>query len=257
MTEPRSQNNPSSLLNRLYVWLSEPLAIVILMFCTTTAIAQPFYIPTGSMEPTLQIGDALIGSKFAYGYSRYSMPLALGPKSETRLLGRLPNRGDVVVFRLPRDPTVVYVKRVVGLPGDRLRMVHGHLVINGSVLSLTPAGTGSDEAGNGDGVTSAKFTETLPGGVRHPIFKWSWDGPLDNTQTFVVPRGHLFMMGDNRDNSLDSRVAAADGGVGYVPVENLMARADLVLGSYDFLNMRGVRSWPGLVRLSRFFHSVT
>ena len=128
---------------KLAAWLSEPLAIVILVFCTTTAIAQPFYIPSGSMEPTLQIGDALIGSKFAYGYSRYSVPLALGPRLQTRLFSRSPKRGDVVVFSLPRDPKVTYVKRLIGLPGDRIQMVEGRppLLINDAMpLPLVAAG---------------------------------------------------------------------------------------------------------------------
>src|SRR5579862_9708738 len=114
---------PRKYLSPLMRWLSEPLAIIVAVFCATTAVAQPFYVPSGSMEPTLQIGDALIGSKFAYGYSRYSLPFAFAPKADSRLLGRLPRRGDVAVFRLPRDPQVTYVKRVIGLPGDRVQMV--------------------------------------------------------------------------------------------------------------------------------------
>jgi signal peptidase I len=248
--------NDPTMLGRLYRRLSEPLAIIILMFCTTTAIAQPFYVPTGSMEPTLQIGDALIGSKFAYGYSRYSLPMGLGPRSETRFLGRLPNRGDVAVFRLPRDPRVTYVKRVIGLPGDHIQMIDGHLVINGQTAPLTQAGTGRVEGEDGSFSPVAQFIEILPGGVRHPIFKMHWDGMLDNTPVFVVPAGHLFMMGDNRDNSLDSRVPAEDGGVGFVPLENLMARAEVTVGSYDFPQMRGPASWLGLVRFSRFLRGV-
>src|SRR5438128_9316702 len=105
-------------------WLAEPLAMVVLMVCATTAIAQPFYIPSGSMEPTLQIGDALLGTKFAYGYSRWSLPYGLGPASETRLMGKLPKRGDIVIFRLPRDTHTTLIKRVIGLPGDQVQMVH-------------------------------------------------------------------------------------------------------------------------------------
>src|SRR5215469_18205691 len=119
------------LAHRLVNWLIEPLAAILLTVCATTAVAQPFYIPSGSMEPTLQIGDALLGTKFAYGYSRWSLPYGLGPSSETRLLGKLPKRGDIVIFRLPRDTHSTLIKRVIGLPGDRIQMVGGRLVING------------------------------------------------------------------------------------------------------------------------------
>jgi signal peptidase I len=246
----------TSPLRRLYDWLVEPLAMLILVFGSTTTLAQPFYVPSGSMEPTLQIGDALIGSKFPYGYSRYSLPFPFGPTSQARLLGRLPKRGDVVVFRLPRDPSQTYVKRVIGLPGDRIQMVEGRLTINGQRVPLTPAGAAMVENEDGSLSPIDLYDETLPGGVRHAIFKRRWDGMLDNTPVYVVPAGHIFAMGDNRDNSLDSRVAPQDGGVGYVPIENLMARADVTIGSYDFLNIKGPASWPGLLRLDRFFKSI-
>ncbi len=127
--------------------VGEPLATVAFVFTATTALAQPFYVPSGSMEPTLQIGDAFLGSKFAYGYSRYSMPIAIGPHSQRRLLGKLPNRGDVVVFRHPRDAKETLVKRVIGLPGDTVQMVHGRLVINGHMLPLERAGSASWRTG--------------------------------------------------------------------------------------------------------------
>jgi signal peptidase I len=234
--------------------VAEPALTMLFVFFATTAIAQPFYVPSGSMEPTLQIGDALLGSKYAYGYSRWSMPLGLGPASETRLLGRAPRRGDVVVFRLPRDTHVTYVKRVVGLPGDRIQMRQGHLFINGVEPPLRPEGIGQVEDEQGLQHDIARFTETLPGGVRHVIFKRGWTGPLDDTPVFLVPAGHYFMMGDNRDNSLDSRVPQTDGGVGFVPAENLVARADVTLVSYDFLS--DAKSWLGRVRASRFFKAI-
>src|ERR1700754_2293153 len=111
-------------LRTFFKWLAEPVLVAGLMFVATTAIAQPFYVPSGSMEPTLQIGDAMLGTKFAYGYSRWSLPLGIGPVSDTRLFGKAPKRGDVVIFRLPRDPKETLVKRVIGLPGDRIQMIH-------------------------------------------------------------------------------------------------------------------------------------
>ena len=208
------------------------------------------------MEQTLQIGDAFLGSKFPYGYSRYSMPFAMGPHSATRLMGKLPVRGDVVVFRHPRDAKEILVKRVIGLPGDTVQMVHGRLLINGRALPLERAGSGLVEDASGNKVAVARYTETLPGGAKHSIFKWQWEGLLDNTVPVKVSAGHLFMMGDNRDNSLDSRVAQADGGVGLVPVENLMARADLMIGSYDYLNAGAVQNWAKQIRLARFFSGI-
>ena len=240
----------------LFRWLLEPVLTMGLVVFATTAMAQPFYIPSGSMEPTLQIGDALLGSKFAYGYSRYSLPFGFGPASQTRLLGKLPKRGDVVIFKLPRDPHETLIKRVIGLPGDRVQMVRGRLMINGQMVRLEPAGIGRVEQADGHLDEIDRFVETLPGGVKHLIFKARWNGPLDDTPVFAVPAGHIFAMGDNRDNSTDSRVAPDDGGVGFVPAENLVARADLMLGSYDYLNARAVWTWLGQIRLSRFLHTI-
>jgi len=231
-------------------------AVLAISLASTTAIAQPFYVPSGSMQPTLAIGDAFIAAKYPYGYSRYSVPFALGPSSEHRLLQQMPKVGDVIVFRLPSNPHETLVKRAVGLPGDRIQMIGGRLFVNGKELALRPDGQGKVEAEDGSVMSTSRYVETLPNGVTHPIFKWTWTGPLDNTQEFVVPPGHIFAMGDNRDNSLDSRVPVAEGGVGFVPVENLVGRAEFVVGSYDFLNVRSVWASITSFRVSRFFNSV-
>jgi signal peptidase I len=241
---------------RLVAAVKEPCAVAGLVLVSTTAIAQPFYVPSGSMEPTLQIGDGLIATKFDYGYSRYSVPFAFGPASATRLLQKMPARGDIVLFRMPNKPSETLVKRLIGLPGDRIQMQGGRLWINGALLPLRAAGTTNAEWHDGSPIRVGKFIETLPGGRKHPIFKQGWNGPLDDTRLFTVPAGHLFMMGDNRDDSTDSRVDPADGGVGYVPIENVVGRARIVVGSVDFLHAPSLLGWPAQTRLGRFLTGV-
>lgn len=222
-----------------------------------TVAFEPFNIPSGSMIPTLLVGDYLFVSKYAYGYSRHSMPFS--PELfQGRIFGSLPARGDVAVFKYPRDNSTDYIKRIVGLPGDRIQMRGGRLFLNGQEVPREGLGLYTVE-GDGPRMTVRRYRETLPaagGGapVRHEILEASDDGQYDNTTEYVVPAGHVFAMGDNRDNSLDSREMNA---VGFVPVENLVGRAEMIFFSVDgTAAWWEVWAWPFAVRWDRIFSGV-
>jgi signal peptidase I len=193
---------------------------------------QPFTIPSASMEPNLYQGDYIIVSKYSYGYSRHSIPFS-PPIFSGRIFERAPQRGDIVVFKLPRDGHTDYVKRVIGLPGDRIQMKQGLLYLNGQQVPRTPVGEVKEDSGYGFVRDVARYRETLPGGKSFLTNDYGADGELDNTDLYVVPEGHYFMMGDNRDNSSDSRVPPEAGGVGYVPAENLVGKAQIILLSWN------------------------
>jgi signal peptidase I len=237
--------------------IADIAVIALIVLAAKTAIAEPFYVPSGSMEPTLLIGDELLATKFPYGYSGASLPSFLVPLQTPRVLSALPKRGDVVVFRWPGDRSQVWVKRVIGLPGDRIGLRDGRVWLNGTPVGIRPAGIGESEVEDGSVVSAARYIETLPGGREHPIFKLVERGELDNTPDVVVPPDHLFVMGDNRDNSADSRVPVRAGGVGLLPIEDLVGRVDAVVGSWDLaVKRRPLTEWPSGLRLSRFFTGV-
>jgi signal peptidase I len=239
-----------------WIWVREPLATIAVVLVSTTALAQPFYVPSGSMEPTIAIGDEIVAAKYAYGYGKYAPPFGAAKFMKDRMLAASPKVGDVVVFHPESDPGHAWVKRVIGLPGDHIQMLAGRLIINGKMLALKRDGSGNVEDGDGQYREVPRFIETLPDGKQHAIFKWETNGPLDNTVVFVVPQGHMFLMGDDRDNSYDSRVPAAEGGIGFVPMANLVGRAEFVLGSVDFLNAPTLLNWPGEFRIARLFKGV-
>ncbi|HEY1475685.1 MAG TPA: signal peptidase I [Pseudolabrys sp.] len=232
-------------------------AIVLAVFVAKGALAEPFYVPSGSMEPTLLIGDALLASKYPYGYGTASLPIQINLPETGRVFGETPKLGDVVVFRWPGNRSQAWVKRVVGLPGDRIQMRQGQLFINDRAAALKSEGVGEAEDDNGRSERAMRYVETLPNGVSHEIFKQRDNGPLDNTPEVTVPAGKLFVLGDNRDNSADSRIAVREGGVGLLPIDNLVGRADAVVGSWDLgIRSKPVWTWLSGFRVARFFTAV-
>ncbi|MBI4183797.1 MAG: signal peptidase I [Proteobacteria bacterium] len=227
-------------------------AILIALVIRTLAY-EPFNIPSGSMIPTLLVGDYLFVSKFSYGYSRHSLPFSL-PLIPGRVLYTPPERGDVVVFKLPRDNKTDYIKRVVGLPGDHIQVRGGILHINGEPVKRERIRDYVVREGGGNAAVIPQFIETLPAGHRHRILEMTDEGSLDNTPVYVVPPGHIFAMGDNRDNSLDSRVLSS---VGFVPIENLVGRAEILFFSTDgSASWWEVWKWPFATRYTRLFQRI-
>ncbi len=232
---------------------------VLIAVVVRTFLYEPFNIPSGSMKPTLLVGDYLFVSKFAYGYSRHSLPFspALG---EGRLFGSLPERGDVAVFKLPSNNKTDYIKRIVGLPGDRIQVKSGILFVNNVEVVRTPLDDFLEDEGHQVNVVK-RYEETMPSFDGEQDDTVSYEvldlisegrGEYDNTEIFVVPEGHVFAMGDNRDNSLDSRAK-----VGFVPLDNLVGRAEIIFFStngrarfWEFWN------WPMTIRYGRLLNMI-
>jgi signal peptidase I len=222
---------------------------VLIALVVRTFLYEPFNIPSGSMKPTLLIGDYLFVSKLSYGYSRYSFPFGLGPFSG-RIFASEPERGDVVVFKLPSDNSTDYIKRIIGLPGDEIQVKGGILYINGEPVKRKRIEDFVERTPDGRELRRLpQYIETLPNGRKHRILEVSDQGPLDNTGVYKVPEGHYFAMGDNRDNSQDSRVLSA---VGFVPDVNLVGRAEILFFSTNgSAHLWEVWKWPEAIRFNR------
>lgn len=216
---------------------------------------EPFHIPSESMLPTLLVGDYLFVSKFAYGYSRFSMPYS-PPLFSGRVLENVPERGDVAVFRYPGDTSIDYIKRVIGLPGDRVQMKDGELWLNGERVPRRRVADFEQRDRYGNLRRERQYEESLPGGRTYLTLDMNIsDG--DNTPVFTVPVGHYFVMGDNRDNSQDSRFQVISGGVGFLPAQNLVGRANIRWISVDdSAVLLKPWTWAGALRFGRMFTSI-
>jgi signal peptidase I len=248
MSKAEKQAGKKSELRETVVVIIEALIIALLF---RTFLFQPFSIPTASMQPTLMIGDYFISSKFTWGYGKHSFPISL--PFNGRIFGGTPERGEIAVFR-NEITNEDYIKRIIGLPGERIQMRQGRLYINDELVERREIGRGEDTDSSMFSVPVVVYEETLPNGATHIIQEISDNGPLDNTAEYVVPAGHYFMMGDNRDRSQDSRVLSM---VGYVPFDSFIGKAEA-----RFFSIEGnlppwqLWEWPANVRWDRMFQSV-
>jgi len=218
-------------------------ALVIALIIRTFLI-QPFFIPSSSMEPNLLVGDRLFASKFDYGYSKHSFPFSLGPISN-RIFSNVPDRGDVIIFKPPHT-NLDYIKRLIGLPGDRIEVRNGNLIINSKLLEYENIREDSKVLKNGRVIKINVLKETLPNGISYEIYNYLDGSPGDNTKEFVVPENHYFFMGDNRDNSNDSRFW------GTVEFNRLVGKAQIIFFSTeDGSTILEFWKWPFDIQFNR------
>lgn len=248
MSDKAETKQPNALWENIKVIIQALLLAMVIR----TVLFQPFTIPSGSMMPTLLVGDYIFVNKFAYGYSKYSLPFSPDVFDGRVLQFSEPKRGDVIVFRLPQQPEIDYIKRLIGLPGDKVQMRDGILYINGQAVPKQADGSFTSDYRLDPGANVPVFRETLDTGKTYDTLDQIQNSRGDNTPEFTVPADHYFFMGDNRDNSLDSRFD-----VGFVPAENLVGRASVIFFSLgNDTSFREIWKWPANMRWDRLFKGV-
>ncbi len=213
-------------------------------------IAEPFNIPSGSMKPNLLVGDFIFVSKWSYGYSKHSLPFSI-PLIPKRIFSNVPKRGDVVVFKTPQDNRTDYIKRVIGLPGDKIKIVNGEIILNDSNIIREKMNDFVDNDDQSSMKRVRRYKEYIDN-LNFNILDIMDNGIVDNTETFIVPEGHFFVMGDNRDNSQDSRFKT----IGYIPFDNLVGKARFIFFSLENSRFLEIWKWPMAIRGSRIFKTI-
>ena len=238
-----TKNNNNIYGNFKSIFIAVFIALLIRSF-----VAEPFNIPSGSMKPNLLVGDFIFVSKWSYGYSRHSLPFSIG-WSEKKFFSKMPNRGDVVVFKTPEDNRTDYIKRVIGLPGDEIRIFNGQIIINDNLIIRKRTDDFIDNDKNVSLKRNRKYIEYFDD-FEVEVLDLTDNGIADNTKLFLVPEGHFFVMGDNRDNSQDSRFINV---VGFVPFENLVGKARFIFFSLENSRFLQIWKWPKSIRTERIF----
>ena len=241
------QKNKNSLISNLKsISLAVLIALIIRSF-----FAEPFNIPSGSMKPNLLVGDFIFVSKWSYGFSKHSLPFSI-PLIPKKIFSKLPQRGDVVVFKTPEDNRTDYIKRVIGLPGDRIQIIDGAIIINDKLILRKRLNDFIDTDKNTRIKRIRKYKEYFFG-KEIEVLDLSDQGIVDNTTIYIVPGDHFFVMGDNRDNSQDSRFTNV---VGYIPIENLIGKAQFIFFSLENSRFLEFWKWPKAIRTNRLFMKI-